>query len=85
VASVSRCPCRTDLANCAYTRIGLAEGSDKREYPEWFTPRDIDMNVHRALIPESVAWRSVEDGGAIDGKEGLAFHLDGNHARRSMT
>jgi hypothetical protein len=43
------------------------------------------MNVHRALIPESVAWRSVEDGGAIDGKEGLAFHLDGNHARRSMT
>ena len=37
------------------------------------------MNVHRALIPESVAWRSVEDSGAIDGKEGLAFHLDGNH------
>jgi hypothetical protein len=37
------------------------------------------MNVHRALIPESIAWRSVEDGGEINGKEGLAFHLEGSH------
>jgi hypothetical protein len=36
------------------------------------------MNIHRALIPESIAWRSVEDGGGIDGKVGLAFGLDGS-------
>jgi hypothetical protein len=42
-------------------------------------PKDIAMNIHRALIPEAIAWRSVQDGGQIDGKEGLAFHFGSGH------
>jgi hypothetical protein len=41
--------------------------------------KDIAMNIHRALIPEAIAWRSVEEGGQIGGKEGLAFHFGSNH------
>jgi hypothetical protein len=37
------------------------------------------MNIHRALIPDAIAWRSVEDGGRIEGKAGLAFRLDDDH------
>ncbi len=37
------------------------------------------MNIHRALIPERNAWRSVEDGGDINGKEGLSYRLTDAH------
>lgn len=41
--------------------------------------KGIAMNIHRALIPETIAWRSVADGGNVDGKEGLTFHFGERH------
>jgi hypothetical protein len=37
------------------------------------------MNIHRSLIPDSMAWRSAHDGGKINGKAGLTWRLGRDH------